>query len=143
MSQEENQTKLVVSGEVVATFNQLHETALRVAEAFARAFKPALDAAYEFSVKFNAWVRGQYELAGMPYGDNEEGMFRWFREQVDKHGEIIRAQRESERQQALTDMRQVGFEIGRRLVERGVTLEGWNERIYGIRTSERLTIESS
>lgn len=88
---------------------QLGEACQKAGEAIAAALQPLMEAIVEFSRKVMEWARGVYREAGMPYGDTDHGMLRWFRETC----EAMRLEREAaqirERHEMLAEIRSGGW----------------------------------
>jgi hypothetical protein len=73
------------------------------ASAFAKlgkAFSQIIEAAMPALTALWESLREQYRGAGSPYGDTEDGLHRWLREQ----GELAAAEREAEYQRERTQM---------------------------------------
>lgn len=82
---------------------QLAEACRRVNERLAEAMRPAIKAMAELGRKMHAAIRKDYERAGMPYGDSDDGMMRWFEERSARARQQYDAERAAERQAILRD----------------------------------------
>ncbi len=102
--QQDIQTQLSRAAEQLQpVFRDIAANIIQANEQMALAFKPVLDNIRQFVTTFYEAVRQDYESAGMPYGESDEGMMRWFQERM----EIVRLEREAEsireRHQMLAD----------------------------------------
>lgn len=71
-----------------------------------RAMQPLVDAVYEHTYN-------QYRLAGMPYGDNHDGLIQW----LDDLAEIRKHEAAAQRIRDAHEMRALGRQLGIRLIE--------------------------
>jgi hypothetical protein len=86
--------------------NRLGEALTNFGHEVAKALVPMVEAFSRAAEQVHEWMWERYRQAGMPYGDNSDGMTRWFNEQAVIYRAEEKAREELAWQQGLVELRE-------------------------------------